>query len=344
MKHFLWWFSTTWAIYLSIMHNHYSYIKRRKYILIEYILYMKIKVNSEDIEDVLKNKFFEVTGKYGIKANKKDRVITNIPIRDKIIDLYDNDIIDDKCKDEVYIKYLGLYHEYKTKDYNKMEDAYFILLNKGDTEIMIRLGDFYKDTEPDFDEMKRFYLMAIKKGNTKGYMKLANYFKKQNNHLYHKKCLEKALEFADDESLVEKGYYYQFTEKNYELMKQCYDLAIKKSNATAMNNMGAYYCDIMYNYKLGEYYYKMAADKGLPMAMQNLGRIYNRLNRHEEMEKYYQLAIEKDDIESMYLLGEFYELTSNIVEIANQYYQMAADKGHEKSKEKLKLFNNLNNI
>ena len=37
MKHFLWWFSTTWAIYLSIMHNHYSYIKRRKYILIEYI-------------------------------------------------------------------------------------------------------------------------------------------------------------------------------------------------------------------------------------------------------------------------------------------------------------------
>ena len=57
------------------------------------------------------------------------------------------------------------------------------------------------------------------------------------------------------------------------------------------------------------------------------------------------MAIQKDDIESMYLLGEFYELTSNIVEIANQYYQMAADKGHEKSKEKLKLFNNnINNI
>jgi hypothetical protein len=128
-------------------------------------------------------------------------------------------------------------------------------------------------------------------------------------------------------------------------MKQCYDLAIKKSNVTAINNMGAYYCDILYNYKMAETYYKMAADKGLPMAMQNLGRLYNRLNRHEEMEKYYHMAIQKDDIESMYLLGEFYELTINIVEIANQYYQMAADKGHEKSKEKLKLFNNnINNI
>ena len=98
--------------------------------------------------------------------------------------------------------------------------------------------DFYRDTEPDIDQMKRFYLMAVKKGNNDGYMRLSDYFKKNGNILYHKKCLEKALENGDDNSLLKMGYHYQFEEKNYDLMKKYYEIAIKKGNAMAMNNMG----------------------------------------------------------------------------------------------------------
>jgi hypothetical protein len=286
-------------------------------------------------------KLCELISPYGIRLSKKDKISKLIGL--KIIELFEKDIIDKKIKNDMYIKYLGLYHQYKTKDYDKMEDTYFILLNKGDTNIMLKLGDFYAEVEPDFNEMKRFYLMAIKKGNSEGFLRLADYFKKKNT-LYHKKCLEKGLENADCNKLVEKGYHYQYTEKNYDLMKKYYQIAINKGSAIAANNLGVYYQDILYNFKEAERLYKISADQGCIYAMNNLGLLYQRSNKHEEMERYFQLAISKDDSDAMYNMALFYETISMIPEIALQYYQMASEKGNEKARKKLGELNILNNV
>jgi TPR repeat protein len=279
------------------------------------------------------NKLLDLIGKYEIKISKKELIKFSKDIILKLINLYLEDKVDNKCNDNLYLKYLGLYHQYKTKDYDKMEEAYFILLNKGDTEIMLRLGDFYKDTEEDIDEMKRFYLMAIKKGNNEGYMRLAEYFKKKNN-LYYKKCLEKGIN-NNGKKLVEMGYYYQYTEKNYDMMMKYYELAIKQNDPLAMNNLGVYNQDIIYNLKEAEILYKLSADKDCIFAMNNLGLLYQRKRKYEEMEKYFQMAIAKDDTDAMYNLGIFYETISGLPEIAQQYYQTAADKGNEKAKKRL---------
>jgi TPR repeat protein len=287
------------------------------------------------------NKFTELVSQYGIKLSKKEKYPKEVII--KLINLYENDTIDNKCQDTLYIKYLGMYHQYKTKDYDKMEDAYFILLNKGDTNIMLKLGDFYSEIEPDFNEMKRFYLMAIKKGNNEGFLKLAEYFKKKNT-LYYKKCLEKGLENSNCNKLVEQGYYYQYTEKNYDLMKKYYQIAINKGSAIASNNLGVYHQDILYNFKEAERLYKISADQGCIYAMNNLGLLYQRSNKYEEMERYFQLAINKNDSDAMYNMGLFYETISLIPEIALQYYHMAFEKGNEKAKIKLGELNIQNNI
>jgi TPR repeat protein len=47
------------------------------------------------------------------------------------------------------------------------------------------------------------------------------------------------------------------------------------------------------------------------------------------------MAIAKDDTDAMYNLGIFYETISGLPEIAQQYYQTAADKGNEKAKKRL---------
>jgi hypothetical protein len=82
------------------------------------------------------NKLVDLIGKYEIKISKKELIKLSKDITLKLINLYAEGKIDNKCNDNLYLKYLGIYHQYKTKDYDKMEDAYFILLNKGDTDIM----------------------------------------------------------------------------------------------------------------------------------------------------------------------------------------------------------------
>jgi len=286
------------------------------------------------------NKLAKLLDIYKIKISNKEKISNIIEL--KIIELFENDKIDEKIKDNIYYKYLGLYHQYKTKDYDKMEDAYFILLNKGDTEIMLILGDFYRDTEPDFNEMKRFYLMAAKKGNSQAYMRLSDYFKLKGNILYHKKCLEKALEDSEDDILLKIGYKHQFEDINYDLMKKYYDMSIKKGNSMALNNMGVYYYNILHNYNEAIKYYKMSIDKGCVKAMLNLGLYYEKIKNYEEMEKYYQMGVEKGDSDAMYNLGIFYQ--NKVNEISLQYFHMAAQKGHKGAIKKIADLNNENII
>jgi TPR repeat protein len=290
------------------------------------------------------DKFTDILAKYSIRISKKDKFSKKVGdeiIGNKLIDLYEKDIIDDKCTENLYLKYLGMYYEYKIKDYDKMEDIYFVLLNRGDIDAMLRLGDFYRDTEPDFEEMKRFYMMVFKKGKSEGMMRLHEYFKKKGNKLYANKCYQKALNMIDKDDysidvdeLVKKGYHYQFTEKNYDEMKRYYEIAIKRESSMAMNNLGVYYGTILFDHCNAENYYKMAIEKGLPLAMRNLAHMYKRSGNHEEMEKYFQMAIAKGDEEAMFELGNFYE--NSVPEIAQQYYRMASEKGHKKAEKKIK--------
>ena len=78
------------------------------------------------------------------------------------------------------------------------------------------------------------------------------------------------------------GYYYQFTEINYEEMKFYYLRAIADGNDhKAMNNLGYYYQYIEKDYEKMQLYYLMAIKEGNTDAIDNIAYYYR--NNYEKL-------------------------------------------------------------
>ena len=80
--------------------------------------------------------------------------------------------------------------------------------------------------------------------------------------------------FGNTYAMNNLGYYYQFTEINYELMKKYYLMAISKDNLIAMCNLAYYYRHKEKNYDLMKKYYLMAISKGDNIVMNDLVNYY----------------------------------------------------------------------
>jgi TPR repeat protein len=75
-----------------------------------------------------------------------------------------------------------------------------------------------------------------------------------------------------------------------------------------------------------EKYYLLAIEKGHVSALNNLAVLYNDLNRKEEAEKYYLLAIEKGVVKALFNVANLYvDLNRN--EVAEKYYLLAIENG-----------------
>jgi TPR repeat protein len=141
-------------------------------------------------------------------------------------------------------------------------------IDKGNSNAMYNLGNYYDEIEINYEEAKKYYIMAINKG--------------------------------DSDAMNNLGHYYHFVEKNYEEAKKYYIMAIEKGNSMAMNNLGLYYKNIEKNYEEAKKYYLMSIDKGNSRAMTNLGVYYHSVEKnYEEAKKYYLMAIDKGESNSI---------------------------------------------
>jgi hypothetical protein len=98
------------------------------------------------------------------------------------------------------------------------------------------------------------------------------------------------------------GYYYQFTEKDYELMKKYYFMAIELKHSLAMYYLGYYYQFTEKDYELMKKYYFMAIELKHSLAMYNLK---NSINKWELYNTLYEIE-NKNEL-----------ITNTIVELEN---------------------------
>lgn len=159
-----------------------------------------------------------------------------------------------------YLNSIGLYYQYVTKNYWKMEQFYKKAIEKGDSSSMNNMGWYHHNNSKRYSEMEKYYQMAIAKGNA-----LA-----MNN----------------------MGWYHHRTTKNYGEMKKYYQMAIKKGSSISMCNMGDYHHYVTKNYPRMEHYYTMAIEKGNSNALVEFG-LYHQYttNNYREVIKYYLMAI-----------------------------------------------------
>ena len=144
--------------------------------------------------------------------------------------------------------------------YDKMKEYFLMAIEKGHSDAMNNLGNYYKNIEKDYNKMKEYYLMAIKKGNSHAMNNL--------------------------------GYQYQYIEKNNALALKYYYMAMKQGNVQAMLNLGNLFTD---NEKKKKYFLMaFEHDKNNPIVLYNLAFHYREIEKnYEESKKYHVMAAEK---------------------------------------------------
>jgi TPR repeat protein len=199
------------------------------------------------------------------KLEKKyDFTYKNDVERDKIICLFENDIIDKENHDDKYLYYVGTYYNNKLGHSGLMEVYYLMAIDKGNERAMFSLGYYYYGKLRKYDKGAQYFLMATEKNHVKSMFYLACYYGEvKKNYDLMKKYYLMAIKHGDDaQSMVNLGYYYQTVEKEYNLMIKYYLMAIDKGKNKAMYCMSLYYRDIERNYRLAGEYYFMALENG----------------------------------------------------------------------------------
>ena len=131
---------------------------------------------------------------------------------------------------------LGSYYQ-SIQDYEEMEKYYLTAIDKGSTNdsAMVELGLYYQYKKKDYGnlkniyiQMKKYYLMAIDKGNTTAMYQLGLYYKNEDKSKmehYYSMIINKSNKFTDKNKLKEiitdLAEYYESI-NNYEQMKKCY--------------------------------------------------------------------------------------------------------------------------
>jgi len=216
---------------------------------------------EEDLIESINKKHLDGIGKnqYSIEFLKK---------LDKLLN---EDIIDFDYDDSNYTMEIGCYFD-KKGNYDYAKKYYLMAIEKGNSDAMYRLGDWYRNCEPN--NMLKYYLMSINNGNEVAMHNLA--------------------------------LYYQEEKKDYDNMKKYYLMAIEKGHSYSMYHLGSYYNE-KGDYDNMKKYYLMAINNGSDDAMYHLGNYYEEIEDYNNMKKYYLMAIEKGNVYAMFLLGFYYE-------------------------------------
>ena len=101
---------------------------------------------------------------------------------DIILDIFNNDNLNHNLNDKNILNFIGLYYEFKIKDYNKMKKYFLMSIELNNAKAMHNLGLYYQHIEKNYDEMKKYYLMAIKLNNNFSINNFCNFYKKEIQH------------------------------------------------------------------------------------------------------------------------------------------------------------------
>lgn len=179
-----------------------------------------------------------------------------------ILDIFNGAYVLNTDDDEIY-NLLGLYHEYITEDYKKMDYYYLKAIEKDNSTAMCNLALHHKCITKNYEQTEKYLLIAIGKGNLKAMRLLASY------HEYTTKDYEKmeyyylmAIEKCDTEAMCRLAFYYKNTKKDYIQMEKYFLMAIEKGNIDAMYTLARHHQTKTKDYKKMEYYYLMAIENG----------------------------------------------------------------------------------
>ena len=287
-----------------------------------------IKEEDELIKSI--NKRFH----YNIRKNQY-----SIKFLRKLDKLLNENIIDFEYNDDNYILQVRYYYEnINSENYDKLEEYYLMLIEKGNSLAMRELGDYYEQYK-EYDKMKKYYLMAIEKGNGNAMCRLGDYYKKIEDYTNMKKYYLMNIEKGNLNGMHYLTIYYEEI-KDYENMKKYYLMAIEKGNSTAMCNFGHYYYREK-DYENMKKYYLMDIEKGNLKGMHYLIKYYEEIKDYENMKKYYLMLIEKGNSNAMYDLGNYYRHIEKDYNNAKKYYLMALEKGHHLADMSLQTINKI---
>lgn len=257
----------------------------------------------------------EISNKYNIMFNDNEK-----KLEAELIKIYNSDelnIQDYDLTNHIILCNIAHYYQLIKKDYNKMIKYYLMSIDKGSTDAMLNLGNYYYDIKK-YDKMEKYYLMGIEKGDSNAMFNLGFYYDCIKDHIH----------------------------SGVELMKKYYLMAIELNNADAIYNFGNYYYDIK-DYDKMKKYYLMAVDHGDSDAIYNLGNYYKNIEKnYDEMKRFYIMVINNHVVLTYELgvcfeLGEYYETIEKNYDLMEKYYLMEIDKGNDFYK--IKSITNLSN-
>ncbi len=277
----------------------------------------KVKIDSENNFKSLA----EIKKKYAIRFNNNDRLNKKL-----ILNIYNNKFEKNFNYDVYTLNIIGKYY-YNIKNYDLMEKYYLKGVEKGDSDSMVYLGDYYFEVKNNFPLTKKYYLMALKKGNVDAMVGLGKYYDRNIKYAF--------INYKPKDNGKKSKETKKTKEDNIKLMKKYYLMAIEKDNAEAMYNLGQYYeFNEQKNPELTVKYYKMALehlDKKDNSFIYNtmvsyLGDYYEKIGDYKLMKKYYLML--KEDAYTMRTLGLYYQNIEKNNDLMIKYYIRAVNNGY----------------
>jgi len=247
----------------------------------------------------------------------------------EIIKIFNGDISDIDLNNGFLLKFLGIYHQNITKNYEETEKVYLKSIDLGNSESLVNLGNYHKNVTKNYLEMERLYLKAIELGHVSAMFSFGNYHKHiTKNYQEMERLYKMAIDLGNESAMFNLGLYYQEITKNYHEMERLYIMAIDLGNVSAMFNLGFYHQETSKNYPEMERLYIMAIDLGNALAMYNLGVYHQHITKnYPEMERLYKMAIDLGNHSAMLNLGCYYkDVTKNYLEM-ERLYMMAINLG-----------------
>jgi TPR repeat protein len=289
-------------------------------------------------------------------------------------DIFLNDNVDDYINNKEMFFALGMYYQYHKKDYYKMLEFYSKDIMNDNNRCFNEILKYFSFTNNGKHDIHFTKYMKIRKDSDNGDIPSIIILTKNYESIYTK--------HKDISALIEKYYLIAFRkgnvycmrqlacfyslfknetlskEEQIKLMKKYYLMAIKSGDNISAYNLGCYF----YNNKENGYYneilikrfFEIAFERGMFKAYYLLGRFYQNRNnsnmetsmtdeeKFELMKKYYLLAIEKDEVESMFALGDYYRTNKENgnynFKLMKKYYKMAIEKNHTNAMSNLGLY------
>ena len=223
---------------------------------------------------------------------------------DIINDIFNNDNLNYDLNDENILNIIGLYYQYKIKNYVEMKKYFLMAIELNSIDAMNNLGNYYKNIELNayhkiyneynaYDEMIKYYSMAIELNDSNAICNLSNYYCCKSMYDIMIEYLLMGIKLNNVEAIIQLAIHHELRTKNYNEMKKYYLMAVELKNSDATFRLAKFYRCEEKNYDERKKYYLMAIELNNTGAMYSLGHHYKTFEvNFDMMKKYLLMAID----------------------------------------------------